>query len=225
MAESRWERLAPLSGVAFFVLIVASVALSSIGTPSDFPGDPDEIVEYYEDQASTVIAGVWLGLLASVALLWFAGALRARLRVAEGGEGRVSAIAFGGGVAAATVEAVADAVNLAAALRADEEGTIDAGAATALYDFESSIVGVALPMAFIVLVGATAVVALRTGVLPRWLGIASILLAVALLVLPIAWAVTGVAVLWILVVSVLLYMTGPPAAVPTTPQAKTGAPG
>ena len=58
--------------------------------------------------------------------------------------------------------------------------------------------------------------------LPRWLGIASVLLAVALLVLPIAWAVTGVAVLWILVVSILLYMAEPPAPAPTTPPAKTG---
>lgn len=124
----------------------------------------------------------------------------------------------GGAVLAATAGALIDSVMAAGALRADEDRGIDAAEAATLYDIQGLLVGGALAVGLAVLVGATGVLALRTGVLPRWLGIVSVLLVIPLLITPIAWAVTALALLWPLVVSVLLYVRpAEGAAVPATP--------
>jgi hypothetical protein len=62
-----------------------------------------------------------------------------------------------------------------------------------------------MPVAAAVLVGATAVAALYTRrILPTWLAWVSVVLAVALLILPINFIATPVFALWVLVVSGLM---------------------
>ena len=65
---------------------------------SDSRGPPSPAAERWSSwqrQQDTLILGSFLLMLAAVAFLWFAGALRAVLRRKEGGEGRLGAIAFG----------------------------------------------------------------------------------------------------------------------------------
>jgi hypothetical protein len=219
--DDRWERLAPLSGVVFVILVVVSIVLQNADSPEDFPGKPSEIVTYYEDNVDRILAGSWIGLIGAFFLLWFVSVLRSRLRVAEGGTGRLATTAFAGGIVAAVGGALIDMLNLTAVLRADEEGTIPADIATTLYDVQGMTVSTVLPLGLAVLVAATGLLALRTGVLPRWFGIVSLLLAIPLLVPPIAWAVTALALVWAVAVSILLYLrpTLPVTQVPgaTTP--------
>jgi hypothetical protein len=193
--------------VLFVILTIAGIVLGLSDSPEDFPAPVDEIVEYYEGDPGKIMLGAWLGLLGGFFLIWFGGSVRARLR--DAGEERLGTIAFGGAVAAAAVGLLIDTANMAAALRADEDDKIDPAVATTLYDFANSAVGTALPTAIAVFVAATGVAALRSGALPRWLGIVSLVLAVGLLIFFIAWFLTAVALLWALVVSILLYRTHP----------------
>ena len=221
MALSRYERLAPLTGIAFVVLTVVGVLIATKDSPDDFPGEVQQIVEYYTDGKDSIITGSWIAIVGVLFLFWFAGSLRERLGFAEGGAGRLASVAFGGGVAAATILLVFNAVNLIGALRVEEHDEIAPETATALSDASNGLIGTALPVAMAAMIGAAGVVAIRTGALPRWLGIVSLVLMVGLLILPIAWILLLPALLWVLVVSVLLYTR--PAA-PVAGPGTTGAP-
>ena len=206
MALSGFERFAPLSGIAFVVLTIVGIVIAWSDSPEEFPGKVPDIVAYFTEHSGKIVTGAWIGLLGAFFLFWFAGSLRARLRTSEGAEGRLSSVAFGGGVAAATILTVMNAAYAIAALRVEEYDEIAPDTATALYDLANGLLGAALPVALAVLVGATGVLALRTGVLPRWLGILSLLIMVGLLILPIAWILNLVALIWVLIVSVLLFL-------------------
>ncbi|HEU5065570.1 MAG TPA: hypothetical protein VFT86_06740 [Gaiellaceae bacterium] len=77
-------------------------------------------------------------------------------------------------------------------------------------------------MSLAVLLAASGVHALRTGSLPRWLAWVSLVIALALVILPIGWAaLLFVFPLWVLVVSYLVWSgsaetgaTGSPASTP-----------
>jgi hypothetical protein len=210
VATSRWERYAPLTGVLFVIFTVVGILIGMSDSPEDFPGEVAEIVEYYEDDPGRIILGSWLGLVGGFFLIWFGGSVRAHLR--DAGEERLGTVAFGGAVAAAAVGLLIDTANLAAAFRADEDEAIDPATATALYDFANSSIGGALPIAIAVFIGATGIAALRTGALPRWLGIASLVVVLGLMTFFVAWAFTAVAMLWALVVSIVLFRAQAPVA-------------
>jgi hypothetical protein len=222
MDAARRERLTPLYGVVFVVLTVIGIVLTSMDSPEDFPGKVDEIVTYYQDNSGRIMTGAWIGLIGAFFNILFLGALVSRLRAAEGGSGRLSATAFAGGVLAVAMGLLIDITNAAAAFRVDEDEAISTEVATTLFDLQSMAFGGALPIALAALIAGTGAVALRTGVLPRWLGIASLILALGLLILPIAWALTAVALLWALVVSILLYLRPSQAAPAATPPPAAG---
>ena len=98
MADSNWERFAPLTGVVFVVLLVAGVVVIN---NYDYLPPAGEIESFYEDNSTMISVGAFLALLSVFFFLWFLGSVRSTLRIAEGGTGRLSAVAFGGGVAAA----------------------------------------------------------------------------------------------------------------------------
>lgn len=219
MADSRWDRLAPLTGVAFVVLTVIGIVVGSSGSPSDFPAQAVDAAEYYQDETDAIIISSWIGAVGAFFLFWFAGVVRARLRAANE---RLATTAFGGAVAAATAVLLMNAVNAVGALRADEYKRIDPAIAAIYNDLQGILIGVVLAVSLAVWIAATGVLALRTGALPRALGIVSLVIAVGLLIFPIAWAVTALGVLWALVLSILLYLrpaaeepaSAPPASAP-----------
>jgi hypothetical protein len=221
MDAARWDRLAPLSGIVFVVLTVVGFVVGQSNSPDDFPGEVGEIVEYYVDDPGKILIGSWIGIVGTFFLIWFVGAVYSRLRAAEGREGRVAAVALGGGLAAAAISLAVDAVNAAAAFRADEDDRIDPGQAAAMYDLQGALVGIALPVGIAALTGAIAVLALRVGVLPRWFGVASAVLAIGLLIAPIAWFLVLVSMLWIVALSILLYVRTPVEPAAATPPAGT----
>jgi hypothetical protein len=210
---ARWQRLEPLAGVVFVVLAVIAL-LTAPG--EDFLADPSEAADYYVDNAGRVMVGEIIGSLAIFAFFWFVGAVRNRLRVPETPEGGLPALAFGGGIAAATLVLVANTVTMAGAFRAEEDGEIDPAVAAALNDISSLIIGIAAPVALAVFVAATGIVSIATGVLPRWLGWLSLLLALGFLIPYISFIFWVPFAVWVLVVSVLLYLRPRMEALPTT---------
>jgi len=207
------ERLTLLvSGVAPLVLGLAGLIV--LEGPADRPEldqPPVMILDYFSGQ-DTVILGSFLLMLAAMLFLWFAGCLRVALRSAEGGDGRLSTIAFGGGVAVAVFMLAMPAVNVCGALSAD---FLSVRQAQTLYLMGDAFLYPAA-MAAAVMLAATAGVALKTGVLARWLAWPS--LALWLLVPPLGQSIdapenpavwTGLAVLplvlvWAAVTAVLL---------------------
>lgn len=210
---ARWQRLEPLAGVVFVILAVIAL-LTAAG--EDFLAEPAEVADYYVDNSGRVVVAAIIDGLAIFAFFWFVGAVRNRLRVRETPEGGLPALAFGGGIAAATLLLVANAATMAGAFRAEEDGEIDPAVAAALNDISSLIIGIAAPVALAVFVAATGIVSIATGVLPRWLGWLSLLLALGFLIPYISfvfWVPFGI---WVLAVSVLLYLRPGEEALRTT---------
>lgn len=201
MGGSKLERMAPLTGVVFVVLLIVGILVIN---NYDYLPSSSEITSFYEDNATSVSVGAFIALLSVFFFLWFVGSVRSTLRVAEGGTGRLSAVAFGGGVAVGAGMIVAYAATFAAAQRAGAAGGITEGGATALFDFSGSLMGTTVPVAFAVLIGAAAVVSFRTGVFAPWLAWASAIVALGLLT-PVNYIFAGIALLWVLVVSIVLY--------------------
>ena len=194
-------RIAPLTGLVSIVLIGAGAVV--IGFYEYLP-NPEEARTFLTDEATRVRFGAWMGPLAALFLLWFSGSVRAALRTAEGGDGRVSAIAFGGGVLAAAGLAFSQALLYVGAERAGSETGITAVTAASLFDAAGIVIVVGMAFGLAAMMFAFAVVSLRTGFVSSWAAWVSAIIALAALT-PWAWLVLVGQLLWVGVVSIFLY--------------------
>jgi hypothetical protein len=207
-SDARWARFAPLTGVLAVVLWVIAVIIVESGT--DSPGDdatPDQIAAYFNENDGTIIVGGFLFCLGAAIFLWFLGTLRARLQLAEGGPGRLASIVFASGIVTAAMMMAVFAPQVGGAFVADEYDTgVDPGSAQAFWSAGDGFFVAALASVFVFYL-SSGLAALRTRVLPVWLGWASFVLALAALIPPIGWAtlIWGLP-LWVLVASVWLFL-------------------
>lgn len=185
--SDRLERFTALGGVLAVVLWAAGVAISGgghLGLPGGIPEESaDEVLAHFRENADAVVSGGWLFMLGGLAFLWFAGILRGRLAVAEGGTATFASIAFAGGVATGVFALGIPTGGVVAALGVDYIGAPEAATLNAL----EAAFFIGAELSAIVLLAAAAAVALRTAALPRWWAAASILLAVWLVIGPIGW--------------------------------------
>jgi hypothetical protein len=195
-----WERQAPLAGAVAVVLWVIG-AILVMGVTDEDKG-PDILAQYKAHDGRILLGGI-IWLIGTALFLWFLGSLRTRLLAAEGPEGRLTSIAFAGGLATAILGALIPGPDVAGAFSKDD---IDASGASALHHL-TSMFFIAAEYLCPVLLVATGLVALRTGaVLPRWLAWITLLIALAMLIAPIGWAALIFAFpLWVLVVSYLIW--------------------
>lgn len=212
---TRWERWAPLSGVIAVVLwIVGIIILSTNAEGNKGP----KILASYLHHENGILLGGFLWSLGVIFFIWFLGSLRVRLLAAEGPTGRLTALAYGGGIAAATIAVLMPGPDMAGALSNDD---IDASAAAAIHNLSVAFfIGVEYiaPVMFF----ACAVAAFRYGAMPKWLAWISLLIGIVLLIGPIGWAALIFATpIWVVIVSIWLYRTtekparmGAPAAGP-----------
>jgi hypothetical protein len=191
--------------VVFAVLVVVAAVLVN---NYDYLPPADELKAFFTDDSTTLQVAGYLGALSALFLIWFAGSVRSSLRPAEGGTGRLSAVAFGGGAVAGGLVALAYSILITGAARGGADGGIGSDAAATIYDGYSTIFSVAVPMALGVLIGAAAIVALRTKVWPAWLAWVSAFVAIGS-ISPVSWIFIGMDVLWILVVAIWLFVKQP----------------
>jgi hypothetical protein len=205
MKESRLEKLAPLSGLVTVVLFIIAAALTT--TTLEYLPPAEEIADNFSANSTRISVGAYLGTLSAFFLIWFAGSVRNTLHEREGGTGRLSVIAFGGGVASAVLVAISFSLTMVIAVRANAVGGIEAIGAITLYDLAGQIMGITFPVTMAVLLAATAVVSLRADLFPAWFSWLTALIAFGLLT-PISYILLLPAVLWVLVVSIWLYVKG-----------------
>jgi hypothetical protein len=168
------EWLVPLTGVAFFVVGIISFIVQ--GEPKSADDPVDEIVQFYVDNKDSVMIGTFIGVGASVLLIFFANYLRKVLRDA-GGEGEtLSLVSFIGLVVVAVGFAIDGTIIIALAEAADDIDPTAVQALQALWDNDF----VPIQLGVLTFLWATGIsVARNGGVLPKPLGWAMIILAVA----------------------------------------------
>jgi hypothetical protein len=181
--RSRFERWAPVAGIAFVLLmVVGSMLVGDVPRPDASIQDINGYLADGDRQMKNIV-GAYLWVVGALAFLWFLIRLRNDLRRAEGGDGTLSNLALGAGVAfaavwtvaAATFASVANAITLRGAPVTDTDLV---RVLPTLGRLELLLGG---GFTGIVVLLATAAVTLRTGFLPRWLGGLAIVAAVALL--------------------------------------------
>lgn len=171
--ENRWERLGAAAGMVFVALMV--VAQFIVPTPPRL-SELDKIATYAADNRQGLLTSAYLNGLSAIFALWFIGSIRSTLRRAEGERGRLSSVAFGGGVAAVVVALFGALMMTEVAFRANQ--AVDLTSLRLLTDLSLlAYTAIWFPVAALVL--ATAVVSIRTGVLPVWHAAYGGILAVA----------------------------------------------
>jgi hypothetical protein len=169
-----WQRWSPLSGIAYAVLFLVALGVSS------GPGDtPAEVSRYYADAGNRdrEILVFFLLVAATLAFVWFVGMLRGVFVRAEPEPARWTAVGFAAGVTSAACLLAASASFVGPAFAAREsEFTFDASAWNIVAKIGSALL-VCSVMAAALLVLATSIVALRTRVLPRWTALAGFVVA------------------------------------------------
>jgi len=203
MSQSGWNRWFLLSGIVFVVLYLVPGIL--VGGQVGFMPDGQALIAFVSSNADTVYLAGYLGTLSAFFLLWFAGSLRGVLKGGAPVGDPLADIAFGGGVAAAVIMAAAHAGFGVMSERAASAAGIGPDAAIATVDTWGSLSGVALPIAFAALIGATGLALVRTKILPAWSGWVSVILAIALLT-PYSWAVLTLILIWLVVISLWLFV-------------------
>ena len=193
--------LIALTGALFVVLLVAGFVIGG-DTPDGDAAGAKVISSYKDNETQNVIAIILIGL-STVPLLLFASTFRERARAALPGRSVIpNFILLAGGLTAAGLLG-AGTIHLALTDLADE---IRPQAAQALNALDNdSWIAFAPPVVMLVLGGSLA--GIRSTLLPTWLGWVGVVLFV-LIFTPVGFFASLLALIWLIVVSVLLYLRG-----------------
>ena len=193
----RAEWWAPLTGVAFVVVLIVGAIIG--GEPPDADSPVREIIDHYTDNKTSIEVASFVGAAAAVLLVFFGGYLRSVLSAAEGPGGMLSALTLVGTAVVAVGLAIDITIGIALAQAADDIEPAAVQALQALWD--NDFVPLALgALLFLISTGLSIV---RHGALPKWLGWVALVLAVIGFT-PIGFVAFLGAGLWIAVVSVML---------------------
>ena len=213
-----------LTGAFSAVLIFLAVFITpdTGGPPVE---DAQKAVDAYINDSSTFLAAGIIGLLGAVALIWFAGAIRSTIARSERASSPLPSIAFAGAIGGAISLVISRVIVVSQALRA-EDATLDPAVVASFDDLAVHMFGVAMPVCASALVAGVAVASLRgADLVPRVVGWMSLLLAVAMIIPPIAWIANLVFLLWLVGVSVRLGTKAQPTvdAITTAPRTSVAA--
>jgi len=165
-----WPRWWPLTGLAFVGLWIGTLALTGNDVST---GDSDaKILAYYAKSGNRDrhVAAFLMSLAAVLFFIWFLAKLRERLVRSEGGAGTLTALAYGAGIAAAALWAVGDTFFASVSFTRGDTSKFQLGPNTyrILSDTGYAIWFSGTTVAALTVV-ATAVLSLRSGMLPKWI--------------------------------------------------------
>jgi hypothetical protein len=218
MNDSKWVRYAAIGGVVFVVFNIVGAIMS--GSPPASNASAAEIAKYYTDKDTGLKATLWLGGLGSVGLLWWFGSLWRRMSRAEGGAHRLSVVSLVGLGLGGALFLSSAAVNVAAAFR-----PVDAGTVAPVFYTLSVVLLSAAGFGIGVHLLATNILGLRFKMLPMWLSWLGVVAGLAFLLSGVLGAATdnasGIAAgfvgfigwsVWTLGVSYVLWKDAPDSA-------------
>ena len=215
-ADAVWERRAGWGGIAFAVFSLAWGLVVSSADLAGFDASDEDIRASYDPETGDTgwlwVASLLLAL-AGVGLLWFLGSLRLLLMRAEPTT-RLTAVAFGAGLVLVGLVFVKNSIQLGIAIAVGwEDVEVDPDAFRLL---DSMLFGLIMHegVAGAVLVAAVSGIAFRTGVLPRWLAWAGLVVALLAFFSVLLWGLGLLLLLaWVAAVSVFV-IRGQRAAMP-----------
>ena len=165
VADAKGRKWDAATGIGFAVLGIVAFALP--GSPPKADDPASEVGSFFADHRKEVLIGTFLLGVAAILFLWFAGTLRSYLRSGEGGEGRLSAASFGGGVAGIALLLVGAAVVNMEAFEFAKQANGTPALAKAVFDASSAFFAVSA-MCFGTFFAAAACSGARSGALPPW---------------------------------------------------------
>lgn len=196
MTRSR-EWLVPLTGVGFVVLGVVSFIVG--GEPKSADEPVREIVDYYVDNKDSIQVAAFIGVAATLLLVFFGAYLRGVLRAAAPEGEILSLVSFLGLVVVAVGFAIDTTILIALSEAADDIDPVAVQSLQALWDNDF----VPLVLGVLMFLWATGLAVIRTGALPKWLGWVMVVLGVVALT-PIGFVAAIGAAILVLVLSILL---------------------
>jgi hypothetical protein len=200
-------RFGGICGLLYVVLAIPSFV---VGHPAliDNEANTQEVVDYFNAGQDGFL--IWNGLLFTFAaffFLWFLGILHNMLRRAEGAEETgLPSVALAGGLTliALKLVGVSAEIHYPSTLDRFENFLEDAQLAFLSLELSGWLYHYAYNVGAAVLIAATSVVALNTGLLPRWLVWAGLVVALIMLLNFIIPLGSVLALLWVVMVSVLM---------------------
>lgn len=191
------EWLLPLTGLAFIVLAIVTFVIQ--GEPKSADEPVGEIVDYYVDNKDAIQIASFIGVLASLLLVFFGAYLRKVLQAAAPEEETLPLLSLIGLVVMTVGFSIDSTILFAIAESAEDIEPTSVQTLQALWDNDF------IPIAFglTIFLWSTGISVIRNGALPKWLGWVAILLGIVAFT-PLGFASFAGTALWILVVSILL---------------------
>lgn len=196
MTRSR-EWLVPLTGVGFVLLGIVSFIVG--GEPKSADEPVREIVDYYVDNKDSIQVAAFIGVAATLLLVFFGAYLRGVLHAAAPEGEILSLVSFLGLVVVAVGFAIDTTILIALSEAADDIDPVAVQSLQALWDNDF----VPLVLGVLMFLWATGLAVIRTGALPKWLGWVMVVLGVVALT-PIGFVAAIGAAILVLVLSILL---------------------
>ena len=196
MGTGRLERLAPLTGVLFAVIMAVGFALG--GDTPDTDASATEILDHYKDDGP-IFVGIIALLLAGVTLVFFAGVLRRHF--ADVGPEWLATVVFGGAIifVAGLGIFLSSQVALVDAADNEQEATLQALNILDNSNFGAAVIGLAI----MYLASAWHVLSSRS--LPVWIGWLALLLGILAVAGPLGFVAFLAFPIWVLVTSIALF--------------------
>jgi hypothetical protein len=218
---TKWERYSALGGILFVVLVIVSIIV--MGSTPKASDSASKILKSFQDHKDGIKVGAFIGGLAAIPLIWWAGSLYARMRRSEDGQTRLAIIAVLGLVLGGAGQIGMSAIYSTVVLTLK---TIGAPQAKFYFILGGGFASAAL-VGLAVLTLAVSILAFRTRVFPVWVAWVGIIDTLAFIVASYAVATTGDAIggvgfaafiiwaIWIILTSVIMFRaTGSPQPAP-----------
>ncbi len=178
----RWERLALASGILFVAVQIATVAFNVaffLTTHPPMDASPQETARGFAEHATMVEIGTYLYVLHLPFLLVFLGGLVGVLRRAEGDSGALAISVLGAGIAMVVIASMGALISSLTPTIGQLGGD---GATVKAIDAMTPLALALSAFPRAVLLGAASVVVLESGIAPRWIGWAGLVLGFVSLV-------------------------------------------
>ena len=201
MAGSNWERFAPLTGVAFVVIVVIGFAIG--GSTPGAHASAFKAEDFYTKHHDKQMAAAFIVALAAAFLPFFASTLRRALDW-SGGTGRLATASFGGGIIASGGFFLLSTIHVALA---DAAGKTTPQVTQTLNVLDNNdFIPMSGGLGVFLIASGLAIVRYRA--LPAWLGWSGLILGIAIFT-PAGFFAFLLSGLWIVVTSLVLYASTP----------------